>query len=224
MSHDKQCHIKSQILYITNWVFFFFFLDWKQNYNNQNLLLGASCINQNANNNHQQVQPKLENFLGGHSFTDHQEYGSNSVVSPYSSIQLPVQSEAVCGDGNTSNTNSIGLSMIKTWLRNQPPPENNNNESGGRVQTLSLSMSTGSQSSSSVPLINANVSGEISSSSENKQPPATTTAALDSNQSGVNENTVPRKSIDTFGQRTSIYRGVTRFSISMPKIFIFLFI
>ncbi|XP_058751466.1 probable WRKY transcription factor 31 [Vicia villosa] len=38
--------------------------------------------------------------------------------------------------------------MIITWLRNQPPPENNttnNNENGAaRVQTLSLSMSTGS--------------------------------------------------------------------------------
>ncbi|GAU32450.1 hypothetical protein TSUD_158480 [Trifolium subterraneum] len=195
--------------------------DWKENYN-QNLLMGTSCINQNVN---QQVQPKLENFLGGNSFTDHNEYGGNN---SYSSLHLSATHPegATCGastgggggDGSTSNNNnnSIGLSMIKTWLRNQPPPENNNNnnnnESGAaRVQTLSLSMSTGSQSSSSVPLLTSNVmSGEISSS-ENKQQLPTTAVVLDSNQSSaVVETVVPRKSIDTFGQRTSIYRGVTR--------------
>ncbi|KAI5428386.1 hypothetical protein KIW84_033393 [Lathyrus oleraceus] len=195
--------------------------DWKENYNNQTLLLGSSCINQNVNNTHQQVQPKLENFLGGNSFSDHQnEYGGNN--NSYSSLHLPAtQLEPSCGGGaagggddstNNNNNNSIGLSMIKTWLRNQPPPENNNNNESGaaRVQTLSLSMSTGSQSSSSVPLLNANaMNGEISSS-ENKQPP-TTAVALDSNQTGaVVESAAPRKSIDTFGQRTSIYRGVTR--------------
>ena len=123
---------------------------------------------------------------------------------------------------NTSNSSSIGLSMIKTWLRNQPPHSennnNNNNESGGNSrssvqQTLSLSMSTGSQSSTSLPLLTASVdNGE--SSSDNKQPH--TTAALDTTQTGAIE-TATRKSIDTFGQRTSIYRGVTRFFILYPK-------
>nr|KYP64190.1 AP2-like ethylene-responsive transcription factor PLT2 [Cajanus cajan] len=69
-------------------------------------------------------------------------------------------------------------------------------------------MSTGSQSSSSLPLLTAGVDGE--SSSDNKQP--LTTVALDTTQTGVIE-TAPRKSIDTFGQRTSIYRGVTRYFI-----------
>ena len=125
------------------------------------------------------------------------------------------------GSNNNNNSNSIGLSMIKTWLRNQPPNSeniNNNNESGGNIrssvqQTLSLSMSTGSQSSTSLPLLTASVdNGE--SSSDNKQP--NTSAALDSTQTGAIE-TAPRKSIDTFGQRTSIYRGVTRFFILYPK-------
>lgn len=174
------------------------------------------------------MQPKLENFLGGNSFADHQnEYGGNNNNS-YSSLHLPVtQPEPSCGGGggggddstNSNNNNSIGLSMIKTWLRNQPPPENNtsnNNENGAaRVQTLSLSMSTGSQSSSSVPLLNASATNGEISSSENKQLP-TTSVALDSNQTGaIVETAAPRKSIDTFGQRTSIYRGVTRFSISI---------
>lgn len=173
----------------------------------------------NNNQHQQQHQPKLENFLGGNSFGDPHDH------STYCSLQLPSQPEAGGGGGgggtgggdggNTNNSNSVGLSMIKTWLRNQPlHTETNNNESGGsgaRVQqTLSLSMSTGSQSSSSLPLITANVGGEISSS-ENKQPPTTAVVLDNSNQTvAAIDSTVPRKSIDTFGQRTSIYRGVTR--------------
>ncbi|RZC29671.1 AP2-like ethylene-responsive transcription factor PLT2, partial [Glycine soja] len=69
----------------------------------------------------------------------------------------------------------------------------------------SLSMSTGSQSSTSLLLLTASVdNGE--SSSDNKQP--NTSAALDSSQTEAIE-TAPRKSIDTFGQRTSIYRDLT---------------
>ncbi|KAK7374400.1 hypothetical protein VNO80_07830 [Phaseolus coccineus] len=178
--------------------------DWKENYNSQNLLLGTSCSNQNMNNNQQQ-QPKLENFLGGHSFGEHdQTYGGNSGSTDY---MFPSQPVATSGGSSTSN--SIGLSMIKTWLRNQPPHSENNNESAGNsgsVQTLSLSMSTGSQSSTSLPILSASVeNGE--SSSDNKQP--LTTAALDTTPTGASES-APRKSIDTFGQRTSIYRGVTR--------------
>ncbi|KAG5088912.1 hypothetical protein JHK86_001524 [Glycine max] len=66
-------------------------------------------------------------------------------------------------------------------------------------------MSTGSQSSTSLLLLTASVdNGE--SSSDNKQP--NTSAALDSSQTEAIE-TAPRKSIDTFGQRTSIYRDLT---------------
>ncbi|KAG5008183.1 hypothetical protein JHK85_026725 [Glycine max] len=157
--------------------------DWKENYNSQNLLLGTSCNKQNMNQNQQQ-QPKLENFLGGHSFGEHEQtYGGNSASTDYMFPAQPVSAENI----------------------------NNNNESGGNIrssvqQTLSLSMSTGSQSSTSLPLLTASVdNGE--SSSDNKQP--NTSAALDSTQTGAIE-TAPRKSIDTFGQRTSIYRGVTR--------------
>jgi len=192
-------------------LFLFCFSDWKENYNSQNLLLGTSCSNQNMNNNQHQQQPKLENFLGGHSFGEHdQTYGGNSASTDYMFPTQPVDSSG--GGSSTSNSNnSIGLSMIKTWLRNQPPHSENKNENGnsGSVQTLSLSMSTGSQSSTSLPILSASVeNGE--SSSDNKQPP--TTAALDTTPTGATES-APRKSIDTFGQRTSIYRGVTRFLI-----------
>ncbi|KAJ0966721.1 hypothetical protein J5N97_023638 [Dioscorea zingiberensis] len=78
-------------------------------------------------------------------------------------------------DHGGTNHSSIGLSMIKTWLRNQPAPtlvpqpgnigSNGGSACGGamvaRSQSLSLSMSTGSQSVAT--------GGECSSSSENKQ-------------------------------------------------------
>ncbi|CAN6449087.1 unnamed protein product [Victoria cruziana] len=185
--------------------------------------------------------PKLEDFLGGsssgagadpmysgatHSFGNGAEpkisgcdaltsgsYEQNSGDYMFSdcSLQLP----ATAG-GN----NSIGLSMIKSWLRNQPAPMDTKNSCSSssvtantasaatgnlpNMQTLSLSMSTGSQSSSPAPVRTASGGGggAESSSSENRQ------RGLDS-QTGAIEP-VPRKSIDTFGQRTSIYRGVTR--------------
>nr|WOV65538.1 AP2-like ethylene-responsive transcription factor BBM [Paeonia ostii] len=190
------------------------------------MLMSSSCS--------ESQEPKLENFLGGHSFADHEQKLSrcNSTYTttgdymtfPDCSLQLPSEPATAVettngrsGSGGLNNNNntssSIGLSMIKTWLRNQPappPPQPENMTSDGAAppltsaQSLSLSMSTGSQSQSN----GAGGSGrerEISSSDNNKQQKAT---AMDS-QTGAIE-AVPRKSIDTFGQRTSIYRGVTR--------------
>ncbi|KAI9157169.1 hypothetical protein LWI28_017860 [Acer negundo] len=226
----------------------------------------------NTQNLDQTQEPKLENFLGGHSFSDHEQklhgcntmYGTATAASsaaadyifPNCSLQLPSDdhhhqyqhhhTNSNGGESNTTTTtttnnnnnnnnngngSSIGLSMIKTWLRNQPSPavqvtaadsKNINNGGGGggggSAQSLSLSMSTGSHQSagSPLPLLTASggggSGGESSSSDNNKQQKtastATAVAALDS-QTGAIE-TVPRKSIDTFGQRTSIYRGVTR--------------
>ncbi|RYR22283.1 hypothetical protein Ahy_B03g067570 [Arachis hypogaea] len=59
-----------------------FLLIKENNYINQNLLLETSCNNNNNvdnNYHHHHQQPKLENFLGGHSFADHHhDYGANS--------------------------------------------------------------------------------------------------------------------------------------------------
>ncbi|XXG45005.1 hypothetical protein AAC387_Pa02g0209 [Persea americana] len=187
------------------------------------MIVGSSS-NQNLN----QGEPKLEDFLGGHSYAN----SCNYMYSNCSMQQLPTQTTMVemqtngCSDGiNSSGSNTIGLSMIKTWLRSQPAPiqpESKNNAGGSgdvtgsigasaNAQTLSLSMSTGSQSSTPLPLLTASGGGGSlgggESSLENKQE-ANSSNALDS-QTGAIE-AVPRKSIDTFGQRTSIYRGVTR--------------
>ncbi|XLR50540.1 hypothetical protein S83_001212, partial [Arachis hypogaea] len=54
----------------------------ENNYINQNLQLETSCNNNNNidnNHHHHHQQPKLENFLSGHSFADHHhDYGANS--------------------------------------------------------------------------------------------------------------------------------------------------
>ncbi|XVF41447.1 hypothetical protein PTKIN_Ptkin01aG0280700 [Pterospermum kingtungense] len=199
------------------------------------MLMGSSCNSQNLDQSN--PEPKLENFLGNHSFSTHQQnklYGCNKMydtttgeyISPNCSLQLPSEDEtnarASNGGDDTDNNNanintgnsssSIGLSMIKTWLRNQPAPSQSEaKNNGGASQSLSLSMSTGSQAGSPLPLLttsNGGGSGGESSSSDNNKQQKTPTA-MEITQSGASE-AMPRKSIDTFGQRTSIYRGVTR--------------
>ncbi|XP_010930158.1 AP2-like ethylene-responsive transcription factor BBM2 [Elaeis guineensis] len=226
-------------------------LDFKGSSSELSMLVGSSSNQKNMDDH----EPKLEDFLGGHSFADHDQKlppGCSSIPGPYDnsgdymfsncSLQLPAAAAMASNDANNGGLvnnngaggsgNTIGLSMIKTWLRNQPAPpqqpegsNNNNNDSAGTgncgggalvgsvggpmasSQSLSLSMSTGSQSSSALPLLAAAASGGgESSSSENKHKGIG--SGLDG-QGGAIEAT-PRKSIDTFGQRTSIYRGVTR--------------
>nr|XP_010912820.1 AP2-like ethylene-responsive transcription factor BBM2 [Elaeis guineensis] len=226
-------------------------LDFKGSSSELSILVGSSSNQNNMDHD----EPKLEDFLGGNSFSDHDQKlppGCSSIPGTYDnsgdymfsncSLQLPAAASMASNGGNNgglmnnngtgaSGSNSIGLSMIKTWLRNQPAPlhhpEGNNNMDstgtsncgGGALegsvggpmassQSLSLSMSTGSQSSSALPLLAAAASGGgESSSSENKQKGSG--SSLDGQSTGAIE-AVPRKSIDTFGQRTSIYRGVTR--------------
>ncbi|KAF4364058.1 hypothetical protein G4B88_015423 [Cannabis sativa] len=227
--------------------------DWN-NMNSTNSSDFSMLMGSNNNQNQQQhEQPKLENFLGRHSFADHHNtYNTSTTTADYMfqascAASLNISSEAAvaaaapsgvsAGVGGAAGS-SIGLSMIKTWLRNQPaqtqPAEtttNNKNDcSGGggggagattaaasttTHQTLSLSMSTGSQSSSALPLLTTGSGGESSSISDNNKQPRTVTTVAVATAAGVDSPTtaieaVPRKSIDTFGQRTSIYRGVTR--------------
>ena len=103
-------------------------------------------------------------------------------------------------DSEASASNN-GLPMITNWLTNSPAPPHAAESSeaaapAAAAQTLSLSMSTGSQSSSPLP-------------SDNKLGNAAA-------EGGAAIESVPRRSIDTFGQRTSIYRGVTRLVNQSP--------
>lgn len=165
------------------------------------LVRPSSCNNRNLENQ----EPKLENFLR---------------IGGGQSLHLPSQTV------EASSSGTIGLSMIKTWLRNNPSTSQPDNKNGNNdavactsfpsAQSLSLSMSTGTQSTSALPLLTATScsdgegGGQIFASENltaNKQ--QTGGIRLDNSQSSAIE-AVPRKSIDTFGQRTSIYRGVTR--------------
>lgn len=209
------------------------------------LVVGSSS---NQTNTMEDDEPKLEDFLGGNSFSDNDQklhpgaydHSTNEHHYLFSncSLQLPATATVAASTPNGgglinhstgSGGSSIGLSMIKTWLRNQPAPvqqpESLNNDSVdhavasmvGNSQGLSLSMSSGtvtalgSQSSSSLPLMvvgGGGCGGEAGSSSLDEKHKGSA-SGIDA-QNGAIE-AVQRKSIDTFGQRTSIYRGVTRF-------------
>ncbi|KAL6565263.1 hypothetical protein OROGR_002214 [Orobanche gracilis] len=122
-------------------------------------------------------------------------------------------------DNNNSGSIGFGLSMIKNWLRNNPTPthagENNVGDHLGPAaeagaETLSLSMSTGSRSSNPlISLLNGSAV-ESCASQYNKVQQRGGGAEVDGGQAGGAVESTPRKTIDTFGQRTSIYRGVTR--------------
>ncbi|KAM0869800.1 hypothetical protein ACQ4PT_040442 [Festuca glaucescens] len=172
--------------------------------------------------------PKLEDFLGGISFSDVQDHaGSYLFSSGGATIGGGAATSSHGVDGGRGGS-TIELSMIKTWLRN----DNNQAQheqamsadasattyacsgalgaSGNDVgaassrgqQGLALSMSMGSNSHPQMPVVAAAAGGGAeSTSSENKR--------VDSPSAGTGD-AVQRKSIDTFGQRTSIYRGVTR--------------
>ncbi|KAE8664752.1 AP2-like ethylene-responsive transcription factor PLT2 [Hibiscus syriacus] len=189
------------------------------------MFMGSSSCNS------QKQEPKLENFLGNNSFSGHQQnnlHGCNALYTAtatatgeymFPSQDTTTNARTANGEddsnaGNNSGGSSIGLSMIKTWLRNQPAQtQAEAKNDGGASQSLSLSMSTGSQTGSPLPLLATTNTvggscGESSSSDNNKQQQKTPTC-MDIAPSGASDAT-PRKSIDTFGQRTSIYRGVTR--------------
>ncbi|XP_074381226.1 AP2-like ethylene-responsive transcription factor BBM2 [Apium graveolens] len=172
---------------------------------------GGSCRSHHSG-------PKLENFFG-HSYQDHNDHHYM-----YQNCSSQVQAEAVAAavpltarSSENDHDKTIGLSMIKNWLRNNSGPtesvnvsENNgdlmmasgNGALTSSAQTLSLSMSTGSMAAASS---GGGGGGGESLSSDNKRQ----IEVSNCDQNGVVE-AVPRKSIDTFGQRTSIYRGVTR--------------
>ncbi|KAL6516781.1 hypothetical protein OROHE_018069 [Orobanche hederae] len=137
------------------------------------------------------------------------------------------ENEATSGTNTTAATTTttngsigFGFSMIKNWLRNNPTPTHaDENHVGDEVgpaaaagaETLSLSMSTGSQSSNPlISILNGSAVESCASRYNKVQQRGGGGAVVDGGQGGGAVESTPRKSIDTFGQRTSIYRGVTR--------------
>lgn len=194
-------------------------LDWNMksmDFNHGSSELSMVVGSSSANRNLEEKEPKLEDFLGGNSFSD-----QNQDASCLFSSAVPGGMMIGNEDVNPNSSNTIGLPMIKTWLRNnnQVPGQQTDEMScdasasgfSGSVvapssasQGLGLSMSTG---------VGVSRDGEGSSSEAVQKGSAN--SGVDS-QNGAIET---RKAVDTFGQRTSIYRGVTRFLILVFVIF-----
>lgn len=111
-------------------------LEFKGNTSELSMIVDSSGINCGNLEDVVVDEPKLEDFLGGssHSFAG-QEPKIGSMVGDhylYSNCSLQVPGVTSGGGGN----GSIGLSMIKTWLRNQPSPSGpmmESNEGGDDV-------------------------------------------------------------------------------------------
>lgn len=131
--------------------------------------------------------------------------------------------------------NGLNVSMIKTWLRSNhptnPPPEIGITDGslGALTSSQTLSLSMGPAQGPALPLLVTGGGGEggggggeressLSENNSSKQQSDVDTSGVSNNNNNNNQldaqsgalESVPRKSIDTFGQRTSIYRGVTR--------------
>ncbi|KAF8664886.1 hypothetical protein HU200_054199 [Digitaria exilis] len=130
---------------------------------------------------------------------------------------------------NGANGGSIGLSMIKNWLRSQPAPPPPQSGDGAQqvAQGLSLSMNmagtqvvaggmpplAGERGGRAPPESTVSTSAQGGARKEDSNGSggagALVAVSTDTGGSGGAE-TAARKTVDTFGQRTSIYRGVTR--------------
>lgn len=200
-------------------------MDYNGGASELSMLVGSSGGGGSGKRAVEESEPKLEDFLGGNSFVSEQDQSGGYLFSG-----VPMTNST----NSNSGSNTMELSMIKTWLRNnqvpqpqqpaqhQPQPEEmstdasansfgcsdslgrNGTVATGSSQSLALSMSTGSHLPMVVAGGSASGAASESTSSENKR----ASGAMDS--PGAVVEAVPRKSIDTFGQRTSIYRGVTR--------------
>ncbi|MFS7983263.1 putative transcription factor AP2-EREBP family [Helianthus anomalus] len=180
--------------------------------------------------------PKLENFFGGVTMgtselaTNTMYYHQNYHIQPqhnqdYSTLyptllqqqqqqQQQQQVNKVVGDS------TCGLYLPSVGDQGWAAASNSYNHSGtdgGCLQSLSLSMSPGccSQSSSCVTISQQHIttpSGGGGGGDSVVQPVVVVVDVKKRRSEKVNQNKqiVHRKSLDTFGQRTSQYRGVTR--------------
>ncbi|KAL9238025.1 hypothetical protein vseg_012504 [Gypsophila vaccaria] len=172
---------------------------------------GSLCILEaltSSQQTHVSAVPKLENFFGS---GQERETMGLSLDSSYYHQTPNQQLESYLSAISSQGFSEDGL--FKNWIDSSDNMTNTSNNvnggsspvSCGELQYLSLSMSPGSQSScvtggqsnrnngSESALVNATESGK----------------KRDIAKVGVKQ-TVHRKSIDTFGQRTSQFRGVTK--------------
>lgn len=183
--------------------------------NNQNLLNQLQQNPRHQENPHEQIQNQHYSYYSALRSQDLMLENAKETHIADCNLQLPTMA-----DDN-------GVPDMKSWVsRNYSASQaleqkmigcmgDNAGDSGsiggmayGDLQSLSLSMSPGSQSSC--------VTG-----SQQISPTVTDSVALDTKkrgpEKGDQKQIVHRKSLDTFGQRTSQYRGVTRYQIQNYK-------
>ncbi|KAG6400372.1 hypothetical protein SASPL_137200 [Salvia splendens] len=151
---------------------------------------GSLCLME-ALSQSQPPPPKLEDFLGAAAahqemdfYTHQNHYFSNYNFYQHQIPQIPEEEIAPC---------------LKTWMDHN---HHNLTEAAAAPQSLSLSMSPGSQSSCITASLQL---------SETNESAAMETKKRGAQKLGQQKQTVHRKSIDTFGQRTSQHRWTGRY-------------
>lgn len=127
--------------------------------------------------------PKVADFLGMNKSENQSE------LIPYNEIQA--------NDSDYLFQNNHLMPSVQNALAPPPSSTYDLQESACNIQSLTLSMG----------------SGKGSTSETSASPSAMATASASAENSNNNTSIVeaaPRRTLDTFGQRTSIYRGVTR--------------
>ncbi|XP_059643578.1 AP2-like ethylene-responsive transcription factor ANT isoform X2 [Cornus florida] len=180
------------------------------NHDREAMALSLDSMYYHQTPNHEANSQNLLNHLQHSSNTQQQHHQNQNQVQQYSYFcQTPLE-----GETQKTQLPTMADDEMKNWVsRNYPNGQgfdigDNGGESGtigvmtyGDLQSLSLSMSPGSQSSC--------VTG-----SQQISPTVTDCVARETKKRGSEKvdqkPIVHRKSIDTFGQRTSQYRGVTR--------------
>ncbi|KAI3777186.1 hypothetical protein L1987_46982 [Smallanthus sonchifolius] len=179
-------------------------------------LTDAITRSQSQGNMVASTTPKLENFFGGvvtmgtHDLDTSTMYyhHQNYHIQPqqhqdYSGLYPTMQQQEAKIVADATCTGLYLPSIGEGWISN-----NYHSGDGGNLQSLSLSMSPGcSQSSSCVTISQQQITPAPAAN-------VTDTVVVDAKKrrsEKVNhKQIVHRKSLDTFGQRTSQYRGVTR--------------
>ncbi|KAH9321083.1 hypothetical protein KI387_015722, partial [Taxus chinensis] len=159
----------------------------------------------------EEVPPSFHAFsssMGMEATESYQQHNISDLVQESHQMPFHVNPNQAFEDCNLQlppGSGFLGLSALKTWLRQNPNPEKlgcsspgkSNLGGGGGIgefhQALTLSMTPASGSISTSAVINPQANSSV-----------------DTRKRGAGKSLVPRKSIDTFGQRTSQFRGVTR--------------
>ncbi|KAL3634103.1 hypothetical protein CASFOL_021157 [Castilleja foliolosa] len=174
---------------------------------------GSLCIMEALSRSHSQgSSPKLENFLGGSTTMATQLSLDSAFYSQeafrqqqqqqlyyyyYSGLNFTQEDQF---NPQLSEYSCLNQEFEPQFSNNNPAMSENKLAMELQQQSLSLSMSPGSQSSCVTKATN-NSNECVAMKSNTKKRGSEKTAQ---------RQTVHRKSIDTFGQRTSQYRGVTR--------------